>query len=217
MYNPNLKSAQQVQGFLDDYAYTGLAFIKLYQLSFDEKWLFRAKSLLGFVQKHFYDPGHRMFYYNRDSTIGRQLDYEDQVMPSSNSAMAFLLHQLGSYFSNEAYIIQANDMMNIAFSQMQSDGLLSHYVNWGRLYLQTRYEPPFEIAVVGPSSLPLSHALAARYIPNAIWLGGKTQGTLPLLEDKLVAGKTMIYICQNKLCKLPVTTLPEAWALLGIE
>lgn len=217
IYNPDLKSAQPIQAFLDDYAFTGLAFIKLYQLSFEEKWLFRAKSLLEFAQKHFYNVEHQLFYYNRDSAIGRQLDYEDQVIPSSNSAMAFLLHQLGSYFSNEKYIQQANDMMSRAFNQMQSDGVMTHYVNWARLFLQTNYGPPFEIAILGNTSLPLSHSLASKYIPNAIWLGGKTEGSLPLLKDKLVAGKTMIYICQNKLCKLPVTTLPAAWALLGVD
>jgi len=217
IYNPNVKSAKTVEAFLDDYAYTGLAFIKLYQLSFDEKWLNRARSLVEFAQKHFYDSSHRMFYYNRDTAIGRQLDYEDQVMPSSNSSMAFLLFQLGSYFSNQAYLDQATDMMNQAFSQMQDEGVLTHYVNWARLFLQTRYHPPYEIAVLGNTSLAISHSLASKYIPNAIFLGGRTEGSLPLLKDKLVAGKTMIYICQNKLCKLPVTTLSEAWALIGVE
>lgn len=217
IYNPNLKSGKAVQGFLEDYAFTGLAFVKLYQLSFDEKWLYRAKTLLEFTQKHFYDPAHQMFYYNRDTLVGRHLDYEDQVMPSSNSAMAFLLYQMGSYFSNQAYLDQAYAMMDRAFSQMQDEGTLTHYVNWARLFLQTGYEPPYEIAVVGTSSLALSHALAAKYIPNAIWLGGRTEGSLPLLKDKLVNGKTMIYICQNKLCKLPVSTLTAAWELLGVD
>jgi len=212
--NPKGKS---IRAFLDDYAFTGLAFVKLYQLSFDERWLYRAKTLVDFTQKHFYDPVLQLFYYNVDTLIGRQLDYEDQVMPSSNSSMAFLLYQLGSYFSNQAYLNQANGMMAKAFNQMQGEGSLIHYVNWARLYLQTRYDPPYEIAVVGKTSLALSHALASKYLPNAIWLGGHTEGSLPLLKDKLIPGKTMIYICQNKLCKLPVSSLPAAWAILGIR
>lgn len=212
-----ITNGKGTQAFLDDYAYTGLAFIKLYQLSFDERWLERAKTLVDFTQKHFYDHNQHLFYYNLDTLVGRHFDYEDQVMPSSNSAMAFLLHQLGTYYSNDQYIIQSKQMVETAFIQMHANGSLGSYVNWARLHLQTNYNPYFEIAILGNNSLALSHELASKYVPNAIWLGGKTEGELPLLQEKLVPGKTMIYICQNKVCKLPVSTLPEAWKILGIE
>jgi len=31
-----------------------------------------------------------------------------------------------------------------------------------------------------------------------------------LLKDKLQEGETMIYVCQNKVCKLPVTEVEKA-------
>jgi len=31
-----------------------------------------------------------------------------------------------------------------------------------------------------------------------------------LLQNKMVFGKTMIYVCQNKTCKLPVTEVADA-------
>jgi uncharacterized protein YyaL (SSP411 family) len=33
---------------------------------------------------------------------------------------------------------------------------------------------------------------------------GGTDENLPLLENKLPADKTLIYVCTNKVCKLPV-------------
>ena len=48
------------------------------------------------------------------------------------------------------------------------------------------------------------------YLPDVILLGGKTEGTLELLENKLVAGQTTIYVCRNKVCKLPATDISNA-------
>jgi uncharacterized protein YyaL (SSP411 family) len=52
------------------------------------------------------------------------------------------------------------------------------------------------------------------FVPNAIFLGGKTEGSLQLLENKLQEGQTMIYVCRDKVCKFPVTTTDEALKLL---
>jgi uncharacterized protein YyaL (SSP411 family) len=49
-------------------------------------------------------------------------------------------------------------------------------------------------------------------LPNVFLSGGKNEGKLSLLEGKLVEGKTTIYVCQNKTCKLPVTDVKQALA-----
>jgi len=41
-------------------------------------------------------------------------------------------------------------------------------------------------------------------LPDVIFMGGNTEGSLPLLEDKLIENKTTIYVCENKTCQLPV-------------
>ncbi len=52
------------------------------------------------------------------------------------------------------------------------------------------------------------------YLPNAIFLGGATEGNLQLLENKLIEGETRIYVCQDKICKLPVTEVEQALGLI---
>ena len=56
--------------------------------------------------------------------------------------------------------------------------------------------------------------LMKNYIPNAILLGGKDEGNLELLKGKLQEGETMIYVCQNKVCKLPVQDPEKALTLM---
>ena len=57
--------------------------------------------------------------------------------------------------------------------------------------------------------------MMAEYVPNAIYLGGKTEGSLSLLQEKLQTGNTYIYVCQNKACKMPVKTSEAAFKLMN--
>ena len=49
-----------------------------------------------------------------------------------------------------------------------------------------------------------------KFHPNILLLGGKDEGTLELLKQKLVPGKTRIYVCEDKNCKIPVDNVLEA-------
>lgn len=97
-----------VPGMLDDYAFTVSAFIDLYQATFDEKWLYRAKELTDYALLHFFDNSSGMFYYTSDDhsdLIARKMEITDNVIPSSNSEMAMNLYLLGNYFDNELFIL----------------------------------------------------------------------------------------------------------------
>jgi Highly conserved protein containing a thioredoxin domain len=48
------------------------------------------------------------------------------------------------------------------------------------------------------------------YLPNAIYMGGAIEGSLALTQNKLISGKTMIYVCENKTCQRPVEQVEEA-------
>jgi uncharacterized protein YyaL (SSP411 family) len=38
----------------------------------------------------------------------------------------------------------------------------------------------------------------------------KSGGTLDILKERSVAGKTVIYVCENRVCQLPVEQVSEA-------
>ena len=84
------------------------------------------------------------------------------------------------------------------------------YSNWAQaMALQIR--PPYEVAIVGNDWQTKLSLLQKKYLPNTIYLGGINEGNLPLLENKLMKGKTMIYVCENKTCQRPVEEVEEAF------
>jgi uncharacterized protein YyaL (SSP411 family) len=50
--------------------------------------------------------------------------------------------------------------------------------------------------------------------PNKIIAAGEKESTLPLLQDRFVNGKTLIYVCENSVCKLPVEKTEDALKLI---
>ena len=85
------------------------------------------------------------------------------------------------------------------------------YANWGSV--QALFTSPLnEIAIVGDDFMVKRKQFDGHYLPNVIFLGGKTAGNLSLLDNKLVPGQTTIYVCRNKTCKLPVTEVDKALA-----
>ncbi len=199
-----------INGFSEDYAASIQAFIKLYQITFDEVWLNRANVLMDVSFKNFFNHDNGLFnfkstedpnLYVQKSTI------DDNVIPSSNSIMALNLYFLGHYMYNEGYLKQSQNMLASALPFMEQQA--SFYYNWFELYRRLLKEP-YEVAIMGNNAEDIRKEMAKEYLPNALLLGGKTEGTLALLKLKLQKGKTMIYVCKNKTCKLPVNNSKDA-------
>ena len=52
------------------------------------------------------------------------------------------------------------------------------------------------------------------YHPNMIFIGSINKSNMSLLKDKWIEGSTMIYICKNKVCQLPIEETSEALKLI---
>ncbi|MGB1315686.1 MAG: thioredoxin domain-containing protein [Chitinophagales bacterium] len=203
-----------INGFLDDYSFTIEAFIALYEVTFDEQWLLLADNLTKYTFEHFYDKESSMFFYTSDldkALITRKKEVQDNVIPSSNSSMAKALFLLSDYMVNDDYKDVSDKMLNNMLEYVRQYG--TYYSNWA-LLLNMNLHKPNEIAIVGKDYEKHRKEMMARFIPNAIYLGGKNEGSLALLEGKLVDGDTYIYVCQNRICKLPVKEVDEAMKLL---
>lgn len=204
------------QGFLDDYACTMQAMIRLYEVSFDESWLQECKSLCEVVIKNFSDESNLHFYYTSSedkALIARKKELADQVIASSNSMMCEVLHKLGLYFYNESYLDRSEKMLH-AMAQQES-GMDPVYIsNWMRIQIGF-VKPLYEVAIVGKDFAKLHAEMLAKYTPNAILLGGATEGSLELLKEKLQEDQTFIYVCRNKVCKLPVQEIQKAIQLMN--
>lgn len=196
------------EAFLDDYANVIDAFIALYEVTFDERWLDHAVQLADNAIDHYFDDVSGMFYYTADDDellIARKSEIMDGVIPSSNSVMASNLHKLGLLFDNTLYTETAGQQLRNIMPHIAKYG--SAYSNWCMLLLDKIFGTA-EIAIVGNDAEGLRIEMEKNYIPNKIILGG-TKGSLPLLCDKFT-GKTQIFVCKDKTCGLPANNIAEA-------
>lgn len=206
-----------INAFLDDYALTADAFIALYQVDFDEKWLNLAKSLVDYAVKYFYDESSGMFFYTSElgpKLITRKMELSDNVIPASNSVMANVLFILGKYYYDENYSEIAIQMLSNIRENLSTN--IPYYSNWAMLMLSVINEP-YEIAIVGNNSKKVKREFSKVYLPNTLFAGSKNSSDLEVLKNRYVKGKTMIYVCQENVCKQPVETVQEAIVLMNIR
>ena len=150
-----------------------------------------------------------MFYYTSDkdpALIARKMEVSDNVIPSSNSEMAKNLFLLGRYTYNDKYLTMSTTMLNNV-KESAINGA-SYYGNWAVLMSWLSGET-YDVSIVGKDCEKLRKQINEYYLPNVFLSGGKQENGNLLLEGKFVEGKTMIYVCQNKSCKLPVSNVEE--------
>jgi uncharacterized protein YyaL (SSP411 family) len=203
-----------VQAFLDDYSLLSRSYLNLYQVTFDVKWLEKARKITDYSIRNFGNSGSSMFYYTTGSdksVVARNLELDDNVIPSSNSVMAHNLFILGTLQENKEYLELSDTML----SQMAAKSLKepSFYANWVQLF-GLRAFGAFEIAIMGEKAAEKNYVMQKHYLPTAVFMGGAKEN-LPLLEGKLTKDETLIYVCQNKTCKYPVSNVEEAVEILN--
>ena len=207
IYSEKSQLAQSF-AFLDDYANVIDAFIALYEVTFDEQWLIKAKELTETAIDCFYDEAQGMFFYTAaddEQLIARKYELMDSVIPASNSVMAHNLKKLGLFFDDENFGSIALQLLNNIAPQIAKYG--SSYSNWAALMLNEVFGL-FELAITGENFEETRRKFEKNYVPNKIILGGK-KGILPLLQGRF-AKETRLFICRDKTCGLPVSRVEEA-------
>ena len=202
---------------MDDYATLIQAFISLYQVTFDEKWLKEATGFTDHVLSHFGGDPSGLLFYTSDldpPLVARRIDIGDNVIPAANSMMARNLLLLGELLYREDYVAKSKSMFQQVWPRIKKDGQPSFYSNWCQMLLQL-VKPPYEIAIVGQQFEAIQKDFLKTYHPDAVLLGGAREGSLPLLEHKYIENQTFVYVCQNKTCKRPVSTYDEARAMVS--
>lgn len=199
-----------INGFSEDYATVIEAFISLYQITLDEKWLNTAKNLTEYTITHFQDEKTKMFFFTSDkdkNLIARKMEVIDNVMSSSNSILANNLFKLSHYYSNEKYAKIAKQMLN----NVKNDIINSptEYYNWLNLMLNYTGDY-YEVAVSGTEAKNKISQIQNHYLPNILIAAATKVSKLPLMDSRFIENKTYIYICVEGACKLPETDVTKA-------
>lgn len=204
---------RSIPAFLDDYACTVEAYIALYEATFEEQWLYKARSLAEQALVLFYEEASGTLYYtavDAEQLIARKSEIMDNVIPASSSIMVRQLYKLGLLFDEDNFTHIADQVFANVFPHIKSYG--SAYSNWAIQLLEHCYGVN-EIALVGPNAIDWRKELDnSTYIPNKITLGG-TKSDLPLLKDK-VGLDSKAYLCRNKTCSLPQSSIAHLTELI---
>jgi uncharacterized protein len=199
-----------VDGFLDDYAWTASAFIRLYEASFDQHWMDLAQKIAAYVTKHFSHTETNLFYYTRSGTphlIMKKTAVTDDDLPSANAVMAKVLYNIGTAYHDTAYTSRAHKMLATVTPRIKK--FADYHIQWAAL-TGLLAAKSYEVVVMGKDALQANRLLLEYYLPTSLILGSTEKETLPLMQQKYVAGKTMIYVCTNQLCKRPEEEVPRA-------
>lgn len=200
-----------INGFLEDYAFTIDAFIELYQVSLKEEWLKLAKELSEYTLENFFDSEKHMFYFTSKQDrviVTRNIDYQDNVIPSSNAVMAKNLYFLSKYFSDSEYKKIAQQMLkNVSQEIIKYPSGFSHWLD----LLANFQNDFFEVVVVGPEAEERIKEINKEYIPNKIIAGSTRQNDDGILfANRYSEDETLIYICINNSCQLPTENITKA-------
>jgi uncharacterized protein YyaL (SSP411 family) len=202
-----------INGYLEDYCFVISAFISLYEVTFDEKWLLIAKQLTDYSFEHFYDENTGFFAFTSnldEALITTHFETEDNVIPASNSAMAKNLFQLSIYFENSYYEKVSQRMLQNIF---QNINYPSAYSNWMDLALNYSEENK-ELAICGDLALEYCKKINSFYFPNIVLAGTEKASNLPFLKNRYTKNETLFYLCQNKTCLIPSNNFEKIIAKL---
>lgn len=204
-----------INAYLDDYATAIDAFISLYEVTLDEAWLQQSKKWADYVYAHFYNSENQFFYYTSDldhELVSRSTETADNVIPSSNSMMAKNLFKLGYHFDEKKYLETSATMLHNILPMIGEAGA-PWYSNWLDLMLNHTL-PYYEVAISGLDAKTKMKSFSKMYRPNVILAGSYKTSNLPLLENRFTDDETYVYVCQNYVCQLPVTSAEEAAAMI---
>lgn len=210
----NYKDEQTtIPAFLDDYTLMIQALIKLFETTSNQKYIETAQLLTEEVFNQFYNHKNKMFAYKSHydtPLVNETFEIYDNVISSSNSIMANNLYKLGKILSQEHYIEQAQQML--ANVEEKIFDYPTGFSNWIQLYLNFTY--PFkEIVIVGEQAKEFMQEIQTYYIPNAIFVGSKTEN-LEITKNRMVENQTGIHICENYACMMPVYEVDKALEMI---
>jgi uncharacterized protein YyaL (SSP411 family) len=197
-----------INGYLEDYVHVMEAFISLYEVTFDEKWLHHSKDLAHHCLDYFYDEKEQFFRFTsrQDSDlITPHFEVEDNVIPAANSVIANVLFKLSIYFENSYFEKISRQMLQHILPTIDYPSAFS---NWLNLLLNFS-EQQKEIAICGEKAIEFGTKINQYYLPNAIIAGSKNVSKLPFLENRFTENETLLYLCQNRTCQKPTDNLEE--------
>jgi uncharacterized protein YyaL (SSP411 family) len=212
LYRSYKDGQARFNAYLEDYAALSRGLIALYESAFDLRWLGEAAQLTQLMFEQFHDAANGGFFQtgiDHEQLVARRKDFVDNAIPSGNSLAAETLLRLAVFLDKDDYRRETARIL-----LMMKDAMARQPTGFGRLLgvLDAFLAPSQEVAIVGDPADGTTQALLAevrgRYLPYTVVALARPgeESMLPLLQNRgLVDGKPAAYVCENYVCRLPVT------------
>ena len=226
MYDPARRSLLRryregeaaIPGFLDDYAFFIEALVDLYETDFDGSRLELAAELAGRMHELFEDGDSGGFFSSAaddNNLILRMKDDYDGAEPSGNSIAARALVRLAHLTGRDEFRVTAERTI-AAFGQRLNVSPVA--LPAMLVALMALFEPPRHIVIAGrpDEAADMLAAVRVRFLPWAAVLvkTDGAQGPERLAAMKPINGKPTAYVCEDFVCRTPVTEVSELEQLL---
>jgi uncharacterized protein len=210
--------------YLEDYGLIVTGLIDIYEASLNRHYLEFAQELVEVMLEHFADHENGGFFFTSDdheALITRGKAAFDGSTPSGNSAAVMALLRLYPYRQDQRYMAAAEKTLRLFAPFMEQQPFAFSHMLEAVDLLQ---RGPTEIVFIAdPSSSQLREwlqLLSRRYVPNrAIFAVQPNQADDTLLPEaaagkKQINGSITAYICRERTCSQPLTSLAELEANL---
>lgn len=206
-------------GVLDDYASMIRASLTLFEIEGEAQWLEWAIEMTKILESNF--KGKDGAFFQLDSTdktvILRKGQFSDGAEPSGNALHTENLLRLYQLTNDSQYLSQAEDVMKAIGASLENyaAGFCYHMININRYF--DRKVPTIVIALneLEDHEEQLRDLLYSEFIPHKvlIWrhIGDeKLFNVLPFTKEQApINGQTTLYICNQGVCKKPITNFFE--------
>jgi uncharacterized protein YyaL (SSP411 family) len=209
----SMRGSDAVIGVLEDQAACGLAFISLYELTYDRRWLDHALTVSAKMVELFWSEDAGIFHdtaIDAESLIVRPHDVTDNALPSGNSLAADLLARVGVLMADDTATRRATRVVD-----PMAEHMARHPLAFGHLLgvADMLVHGSVELALIGNPATPhfrrLETVVAGSYVPSLIIAGGRDE-TVPLLRDRPAPdGTATAYVCRSFTCNAPTSDAAE--------
>lgn len=202
-----LHGAAEGDGFLDDYSSMGKALVEVFLLTGNEVYLEHAKQTATSIEKLFPLEGAFRLYTNAfDSNWQKQLEIEDNVIPSANSMWADFFHSVGLLADHTDWKTQAQRALSAIHTKVFRYG--PNFSNWLEQGLTQAFDSK-ELVITGPGAKAAAEDLQRTYFqPGTLILWSEEPSDLAHFKGRISTTLTY-YLCSNNACQLPTTELNQ--------
>jgi len=216
-----------IMGTIEDYAFMIHGLLDLYEATFKIEYLKQSIDLANQMVRLFWDDKDGGFYFTADDAerlLYRQKEIYDGAIPSGNSVAALDLVRLSRLTFEKKW----EDNLGRLFNTFSAE-IANRPSSYGQMLSAFDFAlgPSKEIVIAVPSVDrnidEIINAVYERYIPNKVVLLRPETGAgadevvsiSPFVEYQLpINDQATVYLCENHICKLPVSDLEKFRSLL---